>query len=317
MKLSFVIPCYGSENTIEKVVGEIAAKVAERPEWDYEIIAVNDCSPDRVWSVLLHLHEKNPRVKLIHLSKNMNRPGAVMAGLKLASGDIVIIMDDDGQCPMEHLWDLLAPLDQGYDVSMAKYPDRKQSPFKHFGTWVNQKMTEIVLKRPKGLEFTNFMAIKQYIVRELVQYPNPYPYMTGLLLRTTKYMTNVAMEERNRFSGTSTFTFMKMVRLWMNGLTAFSVMPLRIATLSGFTVSFLGFLFGIFVFVQKLVRPDISAGYSSVMVGLFVLSGMMMLMLGMIGEYLGRVYICLNKSPQYVVRETIGFSEDGKEESQS
>jgi len=315
MKLSFVIPCYGSENAIEKVVDEISAKAEERAAWDYEIIAVNDCSPDRVWSVLLHLHEKNSRVKLIHLSRNMNRPGAIMAGLKKVSGDIVVIMDDDGQCPMEHLWDLLAPLDQGYDVSMAKYPDRKQTLFKSFGTWVNKKMTEIVLKRPEGLEFTNFMAMKKYIVKELIQYPHPYPYMTGLLLRTTKYMTNVMMEERSRFGGASTFTFLKMVQLWVNGLTAFSVVPLRIATFSGFMVSFFGFLFGIFVIVQKLVHPDISAGYSSIMVGLFVLNGMVMMMLGMIGEYLGRIYICLNKSPQYIVREMVGFIESDEEKS--
>jgi undecaprenyl-phosphate 4-deoxy-4-formamido-L-arabinose transferase len=311
--LSFVIPCYGSEKTIEAVYNEIASKVAEKNEYDYEIIAVNDCSPDGVLSVLYHLNEKDPKFKVVNLSRNMNRPGAVMAGLNCASGDISIVMDDDGQCPMERLWDLLEPLENGFDVSMAKYPRRKQSLFKDFGTWVNKKMTEIILQRPPDLEFTNFMAIKKYIVKELIQYHNPYPYMTGLILRTTKYITNVTMEERNRLSGGTTFTFRKMLSLWINGLTAFSVLPLRIATFLGFIVSSIGFLFGIVFLIRKLVRPDIAAGYSSTIVSIFILNGLVLLILGMIGEYIGRIYICLNKSPQYVIKDKIGF--DNNEES--
>ena len=311
--LSFVIPCYGSENTIEAVYKEIAAKVAERPDHDYEIIAVNDCSPDRVLSVLYRLNRQDPKFKVVNLARNMNRPGAVMAGLNCVSGDIVIVMDDDGQCPMERLWDLLEPLDGEFDVSMAKYPQRKQSLFKDFGTWVNKKMTQIVLKRPPDLEFTNFMAMKKYIVRELIQYHNPYPYMTGLLLRTTKYITNVGMEERDRFSGGTTFTFRKMLALWINGLTAFSVLPLRIATFLGFAVSTIGFIFGIIFLIRKLVQPEIPAGYSSIIVSIFILNGLVLLILGLVGEYIGRIYICLNKSPQYVIKDKIGFDDsEGK-----
>ena len=310
--LSFVIPCYGSENTIEAVYKEIASKVAEKNDYDYEIVAVNYCSPDRVLSVLYHLNAQDQKLKVVNLARNMNRPGAVMAGLNCASGDIVIVMDDDGQCPMERLWDLLEPLDNGFDVSMAKYPERKQSLFKDFGTWVNKKMTEVVLKRPPEMEFTNFMALKKYIVKELIKYHNPYPYMTGLLLRTTKYITNVTMEERERFSGGTTFTFRKMLSLWINGLTAFSVLPLRIATFLGFIVSSIGFLFGVVFLIRKLVQPDIAAGYSSTIVSIFILNGLVLLILGLIGEYVGRIYICLNKSPQYVIKDKIGF--DNSEE---
>ncbi|MBQ9337628.1 MAG: glycosyltransferase [Lentisphaeria bacterium] len=312
-KYSFVIPCYGSEGTIEKVTGEITKKMSERPEMDHEIICVNDCSPDAVWSVLMHLHERDPRIKLLNLSKNMNRPGAVMAGLNHASGDIVIVMDDDGQCPMDRLWDLLEPLSKGFDVSMAKYPERKQSLFKDFGTWVNKKMTQMVLKRPADLEFTNFMAMKKYIVRELVRYPHPYPYLTGLLLRTTKYMTNVEMEERNRFCGRTTFTFLKMVSLWMNGLTAFSILPLRLATYTGMAIAGGGFIFGLVILIRKLVFPEsIDPGYSSIIVALFVFSGLIMLLLGMLGEYIGRIYICINHSPQFLVRDAVGFETENE-----
>ncbi|MBP5586243.1 MAG: glycosyltransferase [Lentisphaeria bacterium] len=311
--LSFVIPCYGSEKTIESVYKEISSKVAEKPEYDYEIIAVNDCSPDGVLSVLYHLNAQNNKFKVINLARNMNRLGAVMAGLNSTSGDIVIVMDDDGQCPVERLWDLLEPLDHGFDVSIAKYPQHKQTLFKHFGTWVNKKMTEIVLKRPPDLEFTNFTAMKKYIAREIIQYPNPYPYMTGLLLRTTKYITNVVMEERERFSGKTTFTFRKMFSMWINGLTAFSVLPLRIATFLGFVVSTTGFLLGLIFIIRKLIRPDIAAGYSSIIVSIFILDGIVLLILGMVGEYIGRIYICLNKSPQYVIKDKVGFEDREKE----
>jgi hypothetical protein len=189
MHISFIIPCYGSEKTIEFVVTELIAKMSEKPDIDYEIIAVNDCSPDAVWSVLNHLSEQHDCLKLIDLAKNMNRPGAVMAGLRMSSGDIAVIMDDDGQCPVSELWQLLEPLQHDFDVSMAKYPQRKQTWFKSFGTWVNRKMTEFIIKKPKNLEFTNFMAIKRYVVDEMIRYDNPYPYLTGLLLRTTKHIT--------------------------------------------------------------------------------------------------------------------------------
>ena len=195
-KISFVIPCYGSEKTIEYVIHEIEKTMDLRKEYVYEVVAVNDSSPDKVWDVLSGIAEKDKNVKLINLSKNMNRPGAVMAGLNNASGDYVCVMDDDGQCPMDRFFDLLKPLEEGYDVSLADYPERKQSAFKNFGTFMNKKMTEYMLDRPKDLQFTNFMIMKSYIVKEICKYKNPYPYMTGLVLRTTRNICCVTMEER-------------------------------------------------------------------------------------------------------------------------
>jgi len=312
MLISFILPCFGSENTVEYVVAEIDAKVAERPEHQYEIIAVNDCSPDGVWNVLLKMAEKNSNLKLIDLAKNMNRPGAVMAGLRMSLGSIVIVMDDDGQCPVTELWRLIEPLEMDFDVSIAKYPERKQTTFKNFATWVNKKMAEIVIRKPKDLDFTNFMAMRRYVVDELVRYRNPYPYMTGLLLRTTKYITSVPMEERKRHAGSTTFTFVKMLSLWINGLTAFSVRPLRIASFLGLMLATIGFLYGVFTAANKLLHPSIPAGFSSILVFLLIIGGILMLMLGLIGEYIGRIYISLNSSPQYVVRRKVNFKIEPK-----
>lgn len=312
-KISFVIPCYGSEKTIGIVIDEINTVVGKNEKYDYEIIAVNDQSPDNVWEVLNKIANKNKKVKLINLAKNMNRPGALMAGLSVVSGDYVIIMDDDGQCPMEKLWDLIKPLEDGHDVSMAKYTEYKQSIFKSFGTIVNRKMTEIIIEKPKNLNFTNFMALKRYIVEEIVKYKNPYPYMTGLLLRTTSDMVNVEMEERKRITGSTNFTFKKMLSLWLNGFTAFSVKPLRIATVIGFITAALGFLYGLYVIVHKLVvHTSVAQGYSSIMAVLLFIGGIIMLMLGIVGEYIGRIYISINNSPQYVIKEKVNMEKQGE-----
>lgn len=308
-QISFVLPCYGSEKTISFVIDEIRQVIAQKQEYDYEIIAVNDCSPDNVWNVLLDIAGKDSKVRLLGLAKNMNRPGAVMAGLGRAGGDYVVVMDDDGQCPMDHFWELLEPLLGDYDVSMAAYPSRKQSLFKDFGTMVNMKMTEYILDRPKELQFTNFMVMRSYIAKEICKYTNPYPYMTGLLLRTTRRITCVPMEERARYSGSSNFTFTKMLNLWMNGLTAFSIKPLRLATVLGVVLAGCGFVYGLYTIIGRLLQATIVPGYSSLMAVLLFIGGCLMLMLGLIGEYIGRIYISLNNSPQYVIRDEVNFSE--------
>ncbi len=309
-KISFIIPCYGSEETIEIVINEIRNVITKKKEnYDYEVIAVNDNSPDNVWNVLKKIAQNNHKVKIISLAKNMNRPSALMAGMSHATGDYIILMDDDGQCPMEKLWDLIKPLEDGHDVSIAKYPKYKQSLFKSFGTIVNRKMTEIIMEKPKDLNFTNFTAVKRYIVDEIIKYKNPYPYMTGLLLRTTSDIVNIEMEERERISGNTNFTFKKMLKLWLNGFTAFSIKPLRISSFIGFLCSVFGFVFGIITIIRKLMISNISVGWSSIISVLLFVGGIIMLMLGIIGEYIGRIYISINNSPQYVIKEKYNIDE--------
>ena len=308
-KLSFIIPCYGSEKTVGIVIKEIDEIVSKNREYDYEIIAVNDHSPDNVWNVLKEIAKTNNKVKLINLAKNMNRPGALMAGMSKVTGDYIILMDDDGQCPMENLWNLIKPLEEGHDVSIAKYPTYKQSVFKSFGTIVNRKMTEVIMGKPKDLSFTNFSALKTYIVDEIIKYKNPYPYMTGLLLRTTSDIVNVKMEERERITGSTNFTFKKMLSLWINGFTAFSIKPLRISTVIGVLTAALGFIYGIYIIIQKLfIHTTVLQGYSSTMAVMLFIGGIIMMMLGMIGEYIGRIYISINNSPQYVIKETVNIN---------
>ena len=309
--ISFVIPCYGSEKTIEPVCEEIINEISQRAEFDYEIIAVNDCSPDNVLGTLKSLARSNNRIKVLNLAKNMNRPGAVMAGLNYATGDYIVIMDDDGQCPMNQFWELFKPIEEGHDVSIASYSKRKQSLFKNFGTFVNDRMTRFIINKPKDMQVTNFIICQSYIIDEIIKYDNPYPYFTGLLLRTTSDIVNIKLEERERITGKTTFTFLKMLKMWLNGLTAFSIKPLRISSLIGVLSALAGFMFGIVTIIRK-ITSDITAGWSSTISIILFIGGLIMMMLGMIGEYLGRIYISINKSPQYVIKETINI--DSKEE---
>lgn len=306
LKLSFVIPCYGSENTIEAVISEIKDVMFQRPDFDYEIIAVNDCSPDNVFSVLMNLTRFNDRLTVVDLSKNMGKMSAMMAGFSLVTGDYIVNLDDDGQCPMNELWKLYDAMTTEYDISMARYPVKKQSVFKNFGSSVNSLMSRILLGRPKKLQFTNFFIIKRYIIEEIKKYQNPYPYMEGLILRTTKRIVNVEMEERERYAGRGNFNFYRSLKLWMDGFTAFSVKPLRIATIMGFIIALIGFIFGVIVIIKKLSTPEApDTGYSSTMSIMLFIGGMIMIMLGLIGEYIGRIYICINNSPQYLIRQII------------
>ncbi len=309
MVLSFVIPCYRSEKTVTLVIEEIINTVSEKNEYDYEIIAVNDCSPDNVYDVLKANAKNNKKLKVIDLAKNVGKHAVLMAAFAEVQGDYVICVDDDGQCPIDHLWELIEPLNNGYDMSIAKYPKNKQAVYKNIGSKINSIMTRVLLDKPKDFVFSNFVARKRFVCEKTIEYKNPYPYLEGISLSITRNIAFVPMEERNRISGTTGYSLRKSISLWLNGFTAFSVKPLRISSFVGLICAIIGFVFGIVTIVRKLVVSSVSVGWSSTVSIMLFIGGLLMLMLGMIGEYIGRIYISINNSPQYVVREKINFDD--------
>ena len=165
-----------------------------------------------------------------------------------------------------------------------------------------------MLDKPRGLRFENFSVMKQFICKEVIKYENPYPYLEGLILRVTNRIKTVKMDQRERGDDNpSNFTLGKSLSLWLNGLTAFSVKPLRMASLLGVLFALCGVFFGIYVIIHRITNPNIAAGYSSMLAMILFTSGVIMSLLGLIGEYLGRIYICINKSPQYVIKDTINL----------
>ena len=232
-----------------------------------------------------------------------------MAGLYRATGDYVVCLDDDGQTPADEVFKLIDALENGADVAYARYGHKQHNVFRNFGTFMNESMATVMLGKPKDLFVSSYFAARKFVVDEMVKYESSYPYVIGLVLRTTKNIVNVDVNHRKREVGQSGYTFSKLLGLWINGFTAFSIKPLRIATFSGFSFAAIGFIYGIYTVVKKFVNPAVPVGFSALMSAVIFIGGMLMLMLGMIGEYLGRVYISQNKNPQYVIRET---TEDGK-----
>ena len=318
--VSIVIPCYRSAEMIGGVVADInreMEKLQEKYRW--EIILVNDCSPDNTFDVIRELCREYTNICGINLARNFGQHAALMAGFHQVKGDILVCMDDDGQTPAFAIKDLLQGLEEGSDVVYAKYEHKHHNAFRNFGSRVNDLMLKFMLGKPADLYVSSFFAARRFIVDEMLRYQNAYPYVIGLVLRATRNIKNVTVEHQDRKAGESGYTLSKLLGLWFNGFTAFSEKPLRVATMIGTGCAFLGFLYGLYTIIKKLVNPMVPIGFSSLMSALMFIGGMLMLMVGLVGEYIGRMYICMNNAPQYVVREIVGEEEgemdtDQKEE---
>lgn len=303
--VSFVIPCYNSSRTIGKVVEEIRETMEGTKQYDYEIILVNDSSPDDTFEEIKRICETYGNVCGVNLARNFGQHAALMAGFRYVHGDIVVCLDDDGQTPAEEVGKLLVKMDEGFDVVYARYKHKQHSAFRNMGSKLNELMARVMLGKPKDLYLSSYFVAKRFIIDEMVRYTNPYPYVIGLVLRTTKKIANADVNHREREIGTSGYTLGKLFALWFNGFTAFSIIPLRIATVIGALAAVAGFIYGSYTIIRKLVDPNVVIGFSSIMSAIMFIGGMLMLMLGIIGEYIGRIYISLNNSPQYVIRECV------------
>ena len=313
--LSFVIPCYRSQNTILKVVDEIERTVKTRDEYDYEIVLVNDCSPDGVWSVISELAGRNSHVTAIDLAKNFGQHSALLAGYNHCSGDYVISLDDDGQTPADELYKLVDKMAEGYDVVYATYGEVHQNVIRRLGSDFAKAMSDYMFdikgSKEKG---SSYYIARKFIIEEMIKYKNPYPYMAGLVLRATRNIGTVPVTHRDRMEGKSGYSFKGLINLWLNGFTAFSVKPLRLGSYVGFFTAAAGLLYALFVIIRKLfIDPGIEAGWSSIVAIMMIIGGVIMIMLGLIGEYIGRIYICINNSPQYVIKEIRSQKSTAKE----
>jgi undecaprenyl-phosphate 4-deoxy-4-formamido-L-arabinose transferase len=279
-------------------------------DYEYDIVLVNDSSPDNTFNVILSLCDRFDNIIGIDFAKNFGQHAALMAGLRRTDGDIVVCLDDDGQTPANEVGKLIAEIEKGRDVVYASYGHKQHNAFRNFGTWMNDLMTRAMLGKPKNLHITSYFAAKRFVVDSMIEYENSYPYIIGLVLRATKNISNVSVNHRSREVGTSGYTLKKLLGLWFNGFTAFSILPLRIATVVGSIFAGVGFVYGIYTIIKKFVNPDVPLGFSSLMAAVVFIGGMVMIMLGLIGEYIGRIYISINNSPQYVIRQEINNKTD-------
>lgn len=308
-KISYVIPCYGSERTIEGVVREIDELQEKHPEDEYEIILVNDSSPDNVWSVIQKLTKENKRVQGINLAKNFGQHAAIMAGYHFVNGDVVVALDDDGQIPVDETYSLIDHMDNGFDVVYGKYKEKQHSKFRNLGSAFCSAMLVYCIEMPKDFKGSSFFAAKRYVIDEIIKYENPYVFLTGLIFRTTDKIDSVFVNHRKREIGESGYNLIKLIKLWVNGATTFSVRPLRLSALFGSIIAFVGFISAIIVICRRLLNPTIAIGWSSTVSITLLLCGVILIVLGLVGEYVGRMYMVINSTPQYVIRDKCNVTE--------
>lgn len=304
--VSLVIPVYNSEDLLHLLVDEIDKGLVN---YKYEVVFVNDSSRDESLSVLRDLAMTRSNITVIDLSRNFGQHNAIMAGLRFARGDVLVLMDDDLQHPPAEIRKLLETMEKNdYDVVYGNYIAKKHNFFRNLGSRLNDVMATKLIKKPKDLYFCSFKAIRAFIAKEIVQYAGAYPYIDGLIFRATNNIGSASVIHKERMIGASNYTFSKLLSLWFNMFTNFSILPLRMVTLLGFFMSLLSFVFAAYVFIERHTFTVIQQGWASIMVSIMLLSGVQLASIGFLGEYLGRTYLTVNQTPQYVIRQVISSS---------
>lgn len=308
---SIVIPCYKSSETIEEVVTSTLSVMKELNKEDVEFVLVNDCSPDNGKTIdkLRQLAKKYNFVKVINLAKNVGQHNAMMAGLRHATGDVIISMDDDMQTRPSELPKMFAEFDNGYDVVYGCYPEKKHSAFRNFGSWFNRVTVTWLLKKPKEIRSSSFWIMHKYVKDSIITYTGSHTYLLGLILRTTHNIKSVEVNHFEREYGTSGYTLKSLLGLWSN-IIGFTSKPLELAMHMGYFISFCSIVAAIIVFIRKLVNPSLTVGWTSIIIAIFFSLGILLAFMGLIGEYIGRMYIQINNEPQYVIKEMINIEEE-------
>ena len=302
---SFVIPCYNSSESIRHVVELTMEEMEKMNRREFEFVLVNDYSSStKTMLVLKKLAEEYPCVTVLNLAKNAGQHNAIMAGLNYAKGDILIGMDDDMQTHPSQLPYLFEELEKGYDIVYGYYPEKKHSAFRNFGSWVNYISVRILIGKPKELKTSSYWVARKFVRDSVIEYQAPYAYIQGLFLRTTRNISCIPIQHFQREEGESNYTFKRLLKLWSN-IIGFSITPLRLTEYCGFGLSLLSIIAAVVVLIRKILNPAMALGWPSLMIVICFFSGIQLMFLGLIGEYIGRMVLGLNRQPQYVIREVI------------
>jgi glycosyltransferase involved in cell wall biosynthesis len=300
--ISIVIPVYNAENTIGNLVEELIGELSTLCK--FEIVLVNDHSRDTSEKVCISLFKKHPSiVRFFSLAKNVGEHNTVMAGLNNISGEYAVIMDDDFQNPIREVIRLIEYATKTeHDVVYTYYEKKEHSLFRNLGSLFNDKVANLMLGKPKDLYLSSFKIIKKTLVDEVIKYDLPFPYIDGLILRATENIGQLKVKHDVRKTGKSGYTLSKLVSLWLNMFINFSILPLRFATLLGFVFAGLGFILGILTVLERLSTPDLPQGYAFLFVFIALISGVQLISVGILGEYIGRFFLSHSKQPQYIIQ---------------
>ncbi len=303
MDISIVVPVYRSRATLPDLARQVEETLA-RSGLEFELILVNDCSPDDSWRVIESLAGRHPFITGLDLRKNVGQDNAIMAGLGQARGRAVVIMDDDLQHSPSDIPALCAKLGEGYDVCYADFEHfgrKRQAAWKNAGSWLNGKLAQWVLGKPGHIYLSPFKALSAGLVAEMLRYRGPFPYIDGILWKITSRCTQIPIRHHPRAEGAGSYNLVRSIRVSAKLLTGYSAKPLRIITAMGFVTSAFSFLMGLAFLVAHLFDAYPVEGWASLAISLAFLGGLQLTCLGMLGEYVGRTYLRLSDQPQFSV----------------
>jgi glycosyltransferase involved in cell wall biosynthesis len=315
LALSVVIPVYRGAASIAELVGALEGlEVAG----GHEIVLVNDGSPDNSLAVCRALvAAARVPITLVNLARNYGEHNAVMAGLRHARGAHIITMDDDLQNPPREVLRLLQHAQaSGFEVVYTRYAEKRHASWRNAGSRFTNRVADWLLDKPRGLYLSSFRCMSAFVARSITDYEGPFPYVDGLIMQVTQSIGALEVEHLPRMAGRSNYTLRRLVRLWLNLFVNFSVMPLRLATVAGLGLSGLG-IFGFVWVVSEALFRSTPPGWASLSAAVLLLSGVQLMILGLIGEYLGRLYLTQNRKPQAVVRDIERSETPARAEPQS
>lgn len=316
MTVTVAIPCYRSADTIAAVVEEAKEVILSREGNDYQFVLVNDCSPDNTFDVIRELAADDPRIVGVCLSRNCGQEAATLAALPYVRGDVCVYMDDDGQHPADELYKLVDEVTKGFDLVYGRFSEKDHGFTKKLLSKMHGAISEFNGTKIKGISLSSFFALSKFAAKQLVNYRSPFVSRGGYLMEVTTKVANVDISrQRGRFAGSSGYTLKKMLSMWMSSFTNFTMRPIRAATALGAFLAVAGFAYGVFLVIRKLINPAVMLGFTSIMAVMLFLGGVIMIMLGLLGEYIGRTYMTVSSMPQYIVREALN-AEGGCEASE-
>ncbi len=302
MLLSICIPVYNSEKTIIKLISSIKKELSD---YKIEIILVNDGSSDTSEEICTKLAQDDEIIKFISLRRNFGEHNAVMCALNYSEGDYAAIIDDDFQNPPSEIIKLIDEAKKGFDIVYSKYYKKKHNLFRNIGSEFNDIIATWLLNKPKNLYLSSFKIIKKEVIKEIIKYTGPFPYVDGLILRVTNNISSVYVDHKKRVELKSNYTLAKLISLWLNMFINFSIKPLRIFTFIGFFLSLFCIILAIFFIIDKLINPTNPKGWASLIVVVLFIGGIQMVFLGLIGEFIGKMYLDINNTPQWIIKKVV------------
>ena len=309
--ISVVVPCYKAGDLLRPLTERITNTINARDGYDYEIIYVNDSPFDQATTDAIdELCAEDSKIIGVHQLKNFGQDTARITGMHYATGEVVLNMDDDGEHPPEEMFKLIEKVEEGYDVVYAELVQKKHPPLKRLTSRMNAKVMDFLGNKKKGVDTSAYVAYSKICAQKITEYKSPFPVVGSYVFQLTDKMITVPIVHNERMSGETGYTTLHRLKLELSVLTSFSVKPLRISALIGTLFALGGFVWAIVTIIRHFVDPDLTMGYASLLSVILIIGGIILVILGLIGEYLGRIYMIVNDKPQFVVRRAVNSKKD-------